>query len=54
MCYSDSASATATSHYIAGRVGVMDYISLGSKYGYGTSVVLYNVDGSWTDSPDCL
>ncbi len=54
VCYSDSASATATSHYIAGRVGVMDYISLGSKYGYGTSVVLYNVDGSWTDSPGCL
>ncbi len=53
-CYSDSVSATVTSHYVAGRIDVTTYNAMGVQYGYNTTITLYNVDGTWTDAPGCL
>ncbi|BBM85175.1 alpha/beta fold hydrolase [Candidatus Uabimicrobium amorphum] len=43
--------ATATEHYMAGRIDNQKYIELGSKYGYIDPFYLYLIEGSkgWTD-----
>ncbi len=47
----ETASGTATEHYLAERISSSEYISYGSKYGYIDSFNLYKVEGSdtWTD-----
>jgi dienelactone hydrolase len=47
----ETATATVTNHYIAGRLNVTQYNQMGIKYGYNTVITLYKVQGSttWTD-----
>ncbi len=44
-------TATATEHYVAGRLNVTQYNAMGLKYGYSKPFALYLLDGSttWTD-----
>ncbi|QFZ20203.1 extracellular catalytic domain type 1 short-chain-length polyhydroxyalkanoate depolymerase [Saccharothrix syringae] len=49
----DTATGTATQHYVAGRIGVTDYNTLGARYGYTTAFTLYRCPAGWTDKPDC-
>lgn len=50
VSYVDSATGTATEHYVAGRLSVSEYIAMGTKYGYIASFTLYQLsDGTWTD-----
>ena len=51
--YTATASGTATQHYVAGRVGVADYTTLGARYGYLAAFTLYRCPAGWTDKPDC-
>ncbi|MFD7659579.1 alpha/beta hydrolase family esterase [Actinosynnema sp. NPDC059797] len=51
--YTGTATGTATEHYVAGRVGVTDYNTLGARYGYRASFTLYRCAAGWTDKPDC-
>ncbi len=47
----ESETATATNHYLAGRIDSSEYLTYGSKYGYIDTFTLYRVEGSdtWTD-----
>ncbi|KOA20283.1 esterase PHB depolymerase [Clostridium homopropionicum DSM 5847] len=47
----ETATGTATEHYVAGRLDAAGYIEMGTKYGYSTPFNLYKVEGSsvWTD-----
>ncbi len=49
----DEVTATATEHYVAGRLDVNGYLAMGTKYGYIDSFTLYLVDGVWTDVNPC-
>ena len=53
-CYSESAYGTVTDHYIADRLDINTYNAMGAEYGYIEKITLYNVNGTWTDSVDCL
>jgi hypothetical protein len=47
----DTASGTATEHYVAGRLDTAGYLAMGTKYGYVNAFNLYKAEGSstWTD-----
>lgn len=51
--YTETATDTATGHYLAGRVGVTDYTTLGARHGYTTPFPLYRCAAGWTDRSDC-
>ncbi|PRX50136.1 poly(hydroxyalkanoate) depolymerase family esterase [Prauserella shujinwangii] len=51
--YRDTAEGTPTEHYLAQRVDVGEYNTLGARYGYNTLVTLYLCGADWTDKPDC-
>ncbi|RJL35951.1 esterase/lipase family protein [Bailinhaonella thermotolerans] len=51
--YSEKVSATAVDHYLAGRVDVNGYLTLGARYGYVEAFPLYRCAAAWTDKPDC-
>ncbi len=53
-CYTESAYGTATDHYIARRLNVTAYISMGGKYGYTQKFTLYKIDGTWTNEAECI
>lgn len=50
----ETVSGTCTAHYIAGRLGVTEYIACGSEFGYLASVTLWKLpDGTWSSTdPD--
>lgn len=51
--YSQAVTATITTHYVAGRINVTQYISLGTEYGYNANLTLYLCGSTWTDSATC-
>jgi hypothetical protein len=51
--YTDAVTATATDHYVAGRIDVGEYNTLGVRYGYTTPFALYLCGAEWTDKADC-
>ncbi|WP_308257232.1 extracellular catalytic domain type 1 short-chain-length polyhydroxyalkanoate depolymerase [Saccharothrix luteola] len=51
--YTDTVTATATDHYVAQRVDVGEYNTLGARYGYNTPFALYRCGTDWTDKADC-
>ncbi|MGZ5780384.1 MAG: extracellular catalytic domain type 2 short-chain-length polyhydroxyalkanoate depolymerase, partial [Burkholderiaceae bacterium] len=53
--YDQTASATVTNHYIAGRINVTQYNTLGARYGYNTVITLYHCPSlnGWTDHSNC-
>jgi fibronectin type 3 domain-containing protein len=53
VTYTETVTATVTSHYAAGRLNVNQYLQLGAKYGYNTSITLYKCEGVWTNSSSC-
>ncbi len=53
-CISLEVVATATEHYIAGRLSVTEYIDLGQKHGYIDAFSLWQrADSSWADEEVC-
>lgn len=44
-------NATASGHYVAGRLNYSEYLAMGSKYGYMDTFNLYSTDNgqTWTD-----
>jgi hypothetical protein len=48
-------SDTVTNHYVAGRVNVNQYNTLGVRYGYNTIIPLYHCPSlnGWTDHSNC-
>lgn len=53
VTYTETATATVTGHYAAGRLNVNQYLQLGAKYGYNASMTLYKCEGTWTNSSNC-
>ncbi|WP_447006736.1 extracellular catalytic domain type 1 short-chain-length polyhydroxyalkanoate depolymerase [Saccharothrix isguenensis] len=51
--HTDTARGTPTDHYVAGRVDVHEYNTLGARYGYSNVITLYHCGVDWTDKPDC-
>jgi hypothetical protein len=51
--YSEKVTATAVDHYLAKRVTVAEYNTLGARYGYNTPFPLYHCAAGWTDKFDC-
>lgn len=51
--YTDTVTGTATDHYVAGRIDVGEYNTLGARYGYTTPFALYLCGAEWTDKADC-
>ena len=53
--YTQTASATVTNHYIAGRINVTQYNILGAEYGYNTTITLYYCPSlsGWTNHSNC-
>lgn len=51
--YSDTARGTPTDHYVAQRVDVDEYNTLGARYGYNNPITLYLCRNGWTDKSDC-
>ncbi|KOX14501.1 esterase [Saccharothrix sp. NRRL B-16348] len=51
--YTDTITATATDHYLAQRIDVGEYNTLGARYGYTTPFALYRCGTDWTDKADC-
>lgn len=53
-CASVEVVATATEHYLAGRLSVAEYIDFGQKHGYIDAFPLWQrADGSWSDEEVC-
>jgi hypothetical protein len=46
------AKATLTGHFIAGRLGVIDYIDLTMQLGAYAVITLYFINGEWVRDPD--
>lgn len=51
--YTDTVTGTATDHYVAGRIDVGEYNTLGARHGYNTPFALYRCGTDWTDKADC-
>jgi len=53
--YTQTSSATVTNHYIAGRINVTQYNTLGVEYGYNTTITLYYCPSlsGWTNHSNC-
>ena len=51
--YTDTITATATDHYVAQRIDVGEYNTLGARYGYNAPFALYRCGTDWTDKADC-
>jgi len=53
--YDQTASGSATTHYVAGRLNVWQYLALGARYGYIASFTLYRCPSlnGWTDKANC-
>ncbi|MFE2754754.1 alpha/beta hydrolase family esterase [Actinosynnema sp. NPDC059335] len=51
--YTEVVTATATAHYVAQRIDVTEYNTLGARYGYSTPFALYRCGAEWTDKADC-
>ncbi|ROP35134.1 extracellular catalytic domain type 1 short-chain-length polyhydroxyalkanoate depolymerase [Saccharothrix texasensis] len=51
--YTEAITATATDHYVAQRIDVGEYTTLGARYGYTTPFALYRCGADWTDKADC-
>jgi poly(3-hydroxybutyrate) depolymerase len=53
--YSATQTNTITNLYSGGYLNVNQYITLGSKYGYNTTITIYNCGGSvgWTNQANC-
>jgi hypothetical protein len=45
-------TASANGHFIAGRIGVGEYLSYAGQFGFFTPFTLYLVDGDWILAPD--
>jgi poly(3-hydroxybutyrate) depolymerase len=53
VAYSQSVTATVVTHYSAGRLNLNQYLTVGAKYGYVTSITLYLCGTTWTNSASC-
>lgn len=51
--YTETITATATDHYVAQRIDVAEYNTLGARHGYNTPFALYRCGTDWTDKADC-
>jgi triacylglycerol lipase len=53
--YTQMISATATNHYLAGRITVTQYNTLGAQYGYTAAISLYDCPSlnGWTNNSNC-
>lgn len=51
---SETVTAPVYTHFTAGRVDYAGYITLGTRYGYATSVPLYRCGTMWTDKQSCV
>jgi pimeloyl-ACP methyl ester carboxylesterase len=52
VAWTDSKTATLTEHFIAQRLSVEQYVSLGQQLGFNAVVTLYLVDGKWVSNPE--
>lgn len=50
---SETVTAPVYTHFTAGRVDYQGYITLGTRYGYATSIPLYRCATAWTDKQSC-
>jgi hypothetical protein len=50
--YDDIQTSSLTEHFIAQRLAVSDYVSLGLELGFNSVITLYQVDGKWVRDPD--
>lgn len=53
VTYTQAITATVTTHYVAGRLTVAQYNTMGAKYGYNASMTLYLCGSTWTNSATC-
>jgi poly(3-hydroxybutyrate) depolymerase len=53
VSYSQSVTATVTTHYVAGRLTVTQYNQMGAKYGYNANMTMYLCGSTWTNSATC-
>ena len=51
--YSQVVTATVVNQYVAGRITLAQYLTLGQEYGYDTNITLYLCGTTWTDSSTC-
>jgi hypothetical protein len=51
---SDRQTATLTEHFIARRLTVEQYVSIGQQLGFNAVVTLYLIDGAWTLNPETV
>jgi len=52
VTWTDKQTATLTQHFIAGRLSVDQYVSMGLKLGFNAAITLYLINGQWTLNPD--
>ncbi|MFL4990413.1 MAG: alpha/beta fold hydrolase [Microvirga sp.] len=46
--FTDQQTATVTQHFLAGRLTVNQYVTMGLELGFNAVVTLYLIDGKWT------
>jgi poly(3-hydroxybutyrate) depolymerase len=51
--YSSTATDTVVNHYVAGRINLIQYFTLGAEYGYIATITLYKCNGTWTNQSNC-
>ncbi|MFP3558231.1 alpha/beta fold hydrolase [Paraburkholderia sp. SIMBA_049] len=52
VTWTDSRTATLTEHFIARRLTVDQYVSLGQQLGFNAVITLYLVNGNWVRNPE--
>lgn len=50
--WEDQQTASITAHFLAGRLSVNDYTSLGLELGFNAVITLYLIDGKWLRNPE--
>src|SRR3954453_13075377 len=50
--WQDRQTATLTEHFLAHRLSVDQYVSIGLRLGFNAVVTLYLIDGKWTLNPE--
>jgi pimeloyl-ACP methyl ester carboxylesterase len=50
----DRQTATLTEHFIARRLTVEQYVTIGQQLGFNAVITLYRIDGAWTLNPETV
>jgi pimeloyl-ACP methyl ester carboxylesterase len=51
VTWEDAVTADAVGHFVAGRIGVEEYLAYSDQFGFFTPFTLYLVDGDWVLDP---